>query len=501
MADSYEVLLGKYNRALTSIKQLDQQNKLIEEQMEHNLDMDRMIEKKVRYLCTTILKKDRENKEKKNDMWSTLTLADLIDEAQKSLENYFPSIQTMIETLMKYNRERAEKIAALRLQIENAAVKPVEQVVFVSEEEKKTETSDAEIMKREESTPKPVKIEEVHLIEEPEDQIDVDLVKSLHTIYGSSDVMVEAKPGPIVELSNETKRIKNALFKTKLTYTQKEIEDTVEKLTDLEKKIIKVMGETGHCEWSVLEEEILTRINHEASDTKVRAVVRDLKQPRGQLECGNDSIVLMAKFSVPGSTNFCVYLLAPYGKVIYRYLYKKDPILSETERLLKDHGSLEHGYGIKKTAALLEEMECIKRKKSRIIYLTRTKEYSVKLGKRKSYIPDIIILTPNKEQETKMYIEYETGKCTEDALIEKCNKIASFCENIFIIVPNKEARGEVEAELANWYAEITSNKYAFPGKDKIRIRMSSYYDIENGKTKYGIPWEYDKTVKKTGEIL
>ena len=42
----------------------------------------------------------------------------MIDEAQRSIENYFPSIQKMCEKLIKHNGERTETIAKLNRDIE-----------------------------------------------------------------------------------------------------------------------------------------------------------------------------------------------------------------------------------------------------------------------------------------------------------------------------------------------------------------------------------------------
>lgn len=65
MAESYSVLYGKYQRALVSIRELEQERDFYDQQLDELKQSYTMIEKNTKTLCETILKKEREKKMKK----------------------------------------------------------------------------------------------------------------------------------------------------------------------------------------------------------------------------------------------------------------------------------------------------------------------------------------------------------------------------------------------------------------------------------------------------
>ena len=89
MADSYQVLKGKYAMALSSIRELEQERDTARHQIKKLQDERAQLDKSTKYLCETILKKEREKQGE--TPWFKLPLPEMIAEAQVSLENYFPS--------------------------------------------------------------------------------------------------------------------------------------------------------------------------------------------------------------------------------------------------------------------------------------------------------------------------------------------------------------------------------------------------------------------------
>ena len=153
-------------------------------------------------------------------------------------------------------------------------------------------------------------------------------------------------------------------------------------------------------------------------------------------------VIKMTKVPIPGSPNFHVYELTKLGTDCFTFLFGKEPIESDAEAIRKQHTTLEHGYGIQRTAELIKTHPYTKSlQDSDVVYITRDKGNTIKTSQRRSYIPDIIIKYKNKDKEQKQqFIEYETGKCTVTDFADKCIKIACISKYINIIVPNNAAK-------------------------------------------------------------
>ena len=98
---SYQVLRGKYELAISSIHELEQERDDAKIQLKKLQDEHAQLDKNTKYLCETILKKEREKKGE--TPWFKLPLPKMIAEAQTSLENYFPSMEKL------YNSNFAHK--------------------------------------------------------------------------------------------------------------------------------------------------------------------------------------------------------------------------------------------------------------------------------------------------------------------------------------------------------------------------------------------------------
>ena len=115
MADSLQVLKGKYEMALSSIRELEQERDIANHKISKMQEERAKQDKSTKYLCETILKKE---KEKEGEVpWFKLDLPDMIAEAQISIENYFPSMEKLYKKLIEYNGERTETIAKLNQDI------------------------------------------------------------------------------------------------------------------------------------------------------------------------------------------------------------------------------------------------------------------------------------------------------------------------------------------------------------------------------------------------
>lgn len=509
MPDSYEVLYSKYQRALASVRELERQKEFYEKELESLRDSSQQMEDSCRVLCETILKKDREIGKGKNDVWFKKNTTKLIQAAQESLERYFPSKEEMIRKLLEHAHARTQKIASLMVQIKEQEGKHAEEIRQKDEAieklrkiigEGKEEAHEAEKI-IEESTRKPTDLE--HLMEVEEEDGD-DLSDVVETALDDQaiheDIITYVAPGPKVKLQeNSRENVKKKIHEVANRHVEN-VEICARGLKDLSKHIIKVMGETGISELTPLIVEARLRNNDIPSDSRIKAYICEMrKNIREEKDTGNggNAIIETYKCPAPGSGNLMLYKLSPLGRDIFHYLFGKDAVEPEMERIRKAHDNYEHGYGIKKTAILIKNMECVREWQADIIFLTRRKEYVVQISENEKYIPDIIITFLNKKgKEIRYYIEYETGKCNDSDFIAKCNKMAVVSPYINFVVPKNDEKAKLLAQVEKWRKQISNTRGYIWSYPKIVIRVATFKELQDGDSRKSIPWPTETTINK-----
>ena len=511
MADNYAVLHGKYQRALVTIRELTQERNRAEKQLADLRDANVQVEKSVKYLCETIMKKDRSRKDEKT--WFRMSLTDMIATAQTSIENYFPSIETMIQKLLANNAERTEKIARLELEAEKAEAKHRKEmedltalkdgVIAKLTEKLKTgrmeEGEIEKIVKKGES--KKPKIDmpvsgEVEFEAEDSDAMDAQVADAAEAMYEAGELIVPAKHGPRVKNTPKTKEAVKEKVKKIEERQGAKVSKYASGLTDPQKLLIRVMGETGYSELDPILKAAKEAYPELKSESSLKASMHGLMQDSDEI--GGGCAVSSVKTPIPGSPNFCIYELSDAGRDVYSYLFGKEAKESEASLIRKAHTTLEHGYGIRRTAQLIMEMPYIKDLNAQVEYMTRDKSHTVKTGPNSAYIPDIVIVIEKGGKTAKRYIEYETGKCSDTDFSAKCTKIASFSKYINIVVPKNEAKEEVIRRIEKWREEITSEGATFPREEQVRVRISTYIELrdslKNGEAVKKFPWMWEKTI-------
>lgn len=518
MPDNYAVLAGKYQRALVSIRELEQANDRLSEENKKLEKDHEQIDKSTATLCETIMKKGDGNKDMK--AWFQMSLKDKIESAQAGLEAHTLSTNALLNKMkdnlikmQKRNSERTEKIAELSKQIDDAEQKYKRDMEELKDEKEKIinklilkaqtgNVSDEELKKIVEAKPKP-KREKVDIDEdtstsftvEEQDGIEEAVAMSIPAMERSGDLEIPAMKDPEVIPSQKT--IETAEEKVRDIASRKgdEASKWAAKLTDAQKLIIRVIGEQGLSEMAQIISEAKRRFPQLPSESRLKSAMHGLLTGDDDEDAGVVYIESI-KCPIPGSSNFCVYKLSDTGKDVFRYQYKKEPVKSEMETILSHHGSLAHGYGIQRTAKLLSEMECIQAQGAQVHYLTRADKYTVKLGGDRSYIPDIVITATGKDgKEKKQYIEYETVKCSKPDFFAKCAKIASFSQYINIIVPDNSAKEKVIERVSEWKQMVTEGKGTFPMKEgSVRVRISTFYELKDGDSSKKIPWLWEKSI-------
>ncbi len=506
MPDNYAVLYGKYQRALVSIRELEQERARYEEEARRIKESHTVLDKSMQELCVTIIKKKHvphpKNGDSKNDdekMWRNMPPLDLIRKAQEEIDNYFPTVEKEVNELFEAMERKTQiihkledDIKKLKSSIDDANRVKEEAIKKISEQ---TDNADdrKNIVKllRAGTATEPVDInmdsgETIEFSSEPKDALEDEVGEAIEVIIQEGDIQKQLPKNTRVKLNTEAKE---AIKKKAIEKLQEKAESAgtiAEKLTDVQKDLIVVFGDTGISEATALLEETKKRYPNIPTNARVSTALYDL------MKAEDDERVIRATMcSVPGLPHFKVYKLTSVGQDVYTYLTGKDAVEAEMDKIRKNHTTLEHGYGIRQTANILQKSAYIG-ENDEIIYLTRAKEHSVKIGENISYIPDIVIKQTRNGKEKLFYIEYETGKCPDVAFFEKCNKIASFSKFINIIVPSNEAKAETVSKIEKWRDKVMDGTYEI--KYPVRFKLSTYFELKEGCKSTSIPWLWEKTV-------
>ncbi len=264
----------------------------------------------------------------------------------------------------------------------------------------------------------------------------------------------------------------------------------MERLSDLQKLFVSSMGESGYCEQKQILLFAREQYGCEEKESRLRTAFAELVRA-----CtGEEGIVLCTALSVPGCSRLRFYKLGELGKAVFRCLFVKEPVEAEMDVLVRNHSTLEHGYGIRQTAQLFSAMPYFTGRNARIEYLTRTKKIFLKTGEHTSYIPDIAVYYEKEGRDPIVaYYEYETGACTEQEFLAKCNKMDFLHRNLLIVVPNAEAKRVTIEKFKAWRAKVRDG--TFPLDHKVELHLSTYEEIRRRKKeRVKFPWEYNASV-------
>ena len=158
-----------------------------------------------------------------------------------------------------------------------------------------------------------------------------------------------------------------------------------------------------------------------------------------------------------------IHSLTKKGRTIYEEYFQKKPVLSEAEKLKKEHTSYEHGYGIYFISQVFDENVNIKS-----VELINRKN-PIKINSKMSYIPDIIL---TDKHERKMYIEYELNTHTQTDFNSKCRKMYALNKVMNFVIPSKKEQDSFLKKIEKW---IRGSKDTIPGAI---IRVVTYKGID-----------------------
>lgn len=172
-----------------------------------------------------------------------------------------------------------------------------------------------------------------------------------------------------------------------------------------------------------------------------------------------NSISMLKKMNVisadtisTGYRRFQIFKLSTKGIEMFKAYFKKEPVESEIDGIIRDHDNVIHGYTIKDTCELLLQYHGVKD-----LSMDREK-VSIKLQDGKTYIPDIIATSKDGE---KMYIEVELGNTPQKDFNNKCKKMMEVTKNFYIVTDVDDTiKKKLEGQVSMWILNMG-------GKEKI----------------------------------
>ena len=515
MADSFQVLKNKYEMALASIRELEQERNAALNQVEELQKSRAQIDKSTKYLCETIFKKEKEGENEK--AWFKLSLSEMIDKAQISLENYFPTVKKECTEMLYINKDRTKKIKELNAEIEKNEKLYKEQlkeqrdykdqvIEKLKNKLKSGKMDDEGIEDVIGSVKKPkmadIDTSDIEFEEENEDNLG-EAVEESAPVFNRTKLDENAGPRGIGAVnSNKTKNVTKDVIGKMSKEKEKELGIIAKTLKDGVRQTIYVMGKSGQCDGESIKRAGNKLYPDDPIESRIHTSLYILVNKDKWHELWPDYIVEKIACPTPRAPKYCIYHLTSLGEDLYRFLFNEDPAEPEMHAILSHHGTLEHGYGIKVTAEAMRESSYIEKMQAEVIYMTRRKDHTIKLEDGKEYIPDIIVSYKNKDgKECKDYFEYETGKCKGTDFFAKCYKIASFSRYINIIVPTADAKKIILKELEDWKENVLKKEYSFKFP-RIEGRVMTWKELNDQKSAehlHKLKWDQVTISKPTAD--
>lgn len=396
-------------------------------------------EDKVRKLCESILCADTEEvnaTDQGEKLWSRMTVEELL---RRTMDSYIRQRKIgtgRLQGLIKKNgqlldqlQDKDESIQSLKDQIMRGGASSPEDIEAQLEQErkdKKTEERKKSLEAALRSSPTPVSFVRA-------DENDLETASELD-LYGEleEDVVTSIPVETAIPSSfskGEKARKGERERKAKLLH-EEDLVPIIEGLSEPELYIMGVVGRTGKSRYQEIVADDKAAENFTTG--ALHGAAKDLV---------NKGILDMQKFFVPIWRQNAYYELTPKGRRVYFAKFKQEAEKSEMSRILSEHTTYEHGYGIKSFAEKLRENGEFK------VVDEFTRKKPVKIAGGVSYIPDIICGTLDGKT---YYCEYETGSTVQGEFNSKLSKMVQVTDIISIATPEHKSCLHVRDQVDKW---------------------------------------------------
>jgi hypothetical protein len=246
----------------------------------------------------------------------------------------------------------------------------------------------------------------------------------------------------------------------------------VENLSDANKVVIRLIGETGVSRNTELRphlentQEGMTYFGRggKFSYQDMSATIKNLRDG-GFID--SEQIKLGAK----GGYNFTCYELTALGKAVYKNISGgKKTVVSEKKLIMNQHKTLEHGFLIKDCATEFREM-------GYTVYEERA-DVTMKLPSGAKKVFDLIIEQEGKKQ----YIEVERGTHNDADFFDAMDKIHEVTTEFYFVSPNEtQLFSKTKVQFYKWINERLGGLEKVKGK--ITVHFATFENIKKrGKT-------------------
>ncbi|MFE8700970.1 hypothetical protein ACFYKX_10110 [Cytobacillus sp. FJAT-54145] len=327
---------------------------------------------------------------------------------------------TLVTNLQKELKKRDGAVKDLEDQLSRVLLKQQEDAyehhsnipVFQTDDGRKVDPETGEILP---STPAPSP-------SQPSQEDDI-----LSVVQSQTQTPPPAKPKPQPQATPSSSKVEPP--KTHLVMLEK----FEKELTEVQWKIVEVIGTEGLSE----AKEIETRIGELISDvnnTQFTNAINSLK---------TSTILDMDKVNT-GYRWFFAYNLSDLGLQLYQRKFKKPAILCEKHVLKKENATWDHGYAIKDTATLMEQMGLMN-----ITY--KRKDNEITLSNGKVWIPDITAYDSLAKK--KLYVEVELAHHTQEEFNTKMDKARQVTKDIRFVTTGKKQMEIIIQQFSQWKLE------------------------------------------------
>lgn len=490
MSAETNMLRAKYNRTIAYNMELEQKVRETRDELSALEKKYKHLDECTRTLCEEVLKKEREqgSLDKKGRDWGAMPTLELIEMAKGYVADNFGYWKDRLTDAYEMYKKRGEMIEKLKAEIKelkadagndkDAGVEPKDgdknNHRFENNKSVGKTGTDENIGNKKKGVGGKggrfadaigVEIDNAEIIEEDADisenqQALLNRVRSEFTGNGKKSGL-NAKPAP-GRIKAEEERQKQRAQELKED-TKEKAEKILDQMTQIQLQALCIICENKESTLSDTRE-----LTGEATGSGKGTVNTCLKELTAL------GLVSANTISIPGKPKVTIVTATALGKEAYRQKTGKEPVESEAETLVREHSTLEHGYGIKAVAEMLEQSDFFKRRNAKVSYINGRKPISSAREKGVSIIPDI---TVEIENQPPMYIEYETNSTTAEDFYHKCNKYLAASNKMYIVVRNQTELEETVKRVEDWIAK--TKKEGRAGKaEGFQIMIGAYKSLE-----------------------
>lgn len=467
MNESYESLFQAYQRLKARVKDLEEQLGQKQTQWSEREAETAITNRMVRELCEDILSRKKQKTDKGNS-WMRMSLKELLTEAKKAFAEYSVDNRETLSQVLRTAEDRRMVIEGLENQISvmknnpGTATLSQEEILKAVQKEREME----QLMLNAGSKAKQALDEgRITVLMEDTDEFDVLEQELLEASMNLTEqARITPKSIPMTESRKRKEEMKKFKDNHQKTMYMEDIAEYEKELTDMDMTLLLLLGTTGVS----IQKEILEKMMKKDVEYNETAIRQSLKKLQ------NMHLLKKEDVRTPLRGGLKLFRLDEKGIIIYKGKTGKKPVKSEMEKVISEHDSYPHGYGILEIAALLEKMPYVKSVRS------MNRNNPIQLGAGSSVIPDIICTDTN---DARMYIEYECGNHNQTNFSAKCSKLCKLDKCVNIIAPNDDAMKKLMGQVVRW---MTSKGHSI---DQYTIRLTTSAHIKDRDLRKNSGWK------------